>query len=252
MALIKTIAELEKIRMTGAIQRQVMAELKRNIAVGVKPIELDELAEKLIREAGATPAFKNYQPSGARKPFPSTICASLNNVVVHDIPNDQPLKNGDLFKIDLGVRYQEYNTDSAITVILGAPKDRRAYELVEVTRQALELAIVAAQPNAHLGDIGHAIESHARAHKMSVVAGLSGHGIGQSIHEEPSVFNVGSPGQGLELRPGMVLAIEPMITLGAPQLIQTPTEAFATQDGSLTAHFEHTIIITVNGPETVT
>ncbi|PIR88142.1 MAG: type I methionyl aminopeptidase [Candidatus Harrisonbacteria bacterium CG10_big_fil_rev_8_21_14_0_10_45_28] len=252
MALIKNENELAKIRMAGRIQRSVMASLAEVVKIGAVPKEIDKLAEKLIRSAGAEPAFKNYQPGGAKNPYPATICASVNNVIVHDAPTNQPLKEGDIFKIDIGVRYQGYNTDSAQTFILGRPKDKRAYELVGVTRQSLELAIEAAQTGNTLGDIGHAIQSHVEAHGFHVVKGLSGHGIGQKVHEDPHVFNFGTPGEGMHLEPGMVIAIEPMVAVSTPDLVQTETEAYASKDGSLTAHFEHTIIITSEKAEIVT
>lgn len=252
MALIKNGDELAKIRVAGHIQRTVMAALVGEVKIGAVPADIDKLAEKLIRAAGAEPGFKNYQPDGAQKAYPSTICASVNDVIVHNVPTNQPLKDGDVFKIDIGVRYQGYNTDSAQTFIVGKPKHPRTYELVEVTRQALELAIEAANSGNTLGDVGHAIQSHVESHGFYVVKGLSGHGIGQKVHEEPNVFNFGAPGQGLRLEPGMVIAIEPMVAIGTSNLIQTETEAYATKDGSLTAHFEHTIIITENKAEIVT
>jgi len=252
MALIKTADELSKIRAAGSIQRQVMAALVKRATVGTTPKQLDELAEQMILKAGAKPAFKNYQPSGAQKAYPATICASVNDVIVHNIPDNTPLKNGDVFKIDIGVNYQGLNTDSAVTLIIGRAKNKQAYKLLEATQQALENAIAAAKPGNTLGDIGHIITKTVSKYGFHIVKGLSGHGIGHDVHEEPHVFNFGKPGQGLELKPGMVIAIEPMVAISTSTLIQTPNQAYASQDSSLTAHFEHTVIITPQGPEVVT
>ncbi|PIR87216.1 MAG: type I methionyl aminopeptidase [Candidatus Harrisonbacteria bacterium CG10_big_fil_rev_8_21_14_0_10_49_15] len=252
MSLIKNESELAKIRHSGAIHREVMAKLKAGIKPGVTPKELDTLAKRLIEDAGAQPSFLGYQPTGATKPYPATICASLNEVVVHGVPTDKPLQAGDVFSIDMGVLYQGYHSDAAITVIVGGRADNKVHELLTVTKQALTLGIAAAQVGNTLGDIGSGIGSFCKEHGLAVIQGLTGHGIGTELHEDPYVFNEGQPDQGMKLEAGMVLAIEPMTSLGSPRITQNKDEGYATVDNSLSAHFEHTIILTESGPQVIT
>ncbi len=192
-----------------------------------------------------------YRPEGGARAFPSAICASLNDVVVHGVPSRRMLKNGDLLKIDIGVNYKGYITDGAVTVPVGTiSKD--AKRLVETTNTALKKAISECRSGKKLGDIGYAVESVARKGKCSVIRGLTGHGVGFELHEDPTVLNFGKKGTGMPLEEGLVLAIEPMLSLGSPDIIQLRDESYGTSDGSLSAHFEHTIAITENGPEVLT
>jgi len=249
--LIKTQEQIKKIRISGKILASVAKELKKNIFEGVALKDLDVLAKKLIREAGAEPAFLGYQPHGADHPFPASICASLNEVVVHGIPNKYKLKSGDILKLDFGVSYQGFITDSAFTVGVGEIS-KEAQKLMDVTRHSLMLGIKECRPGKTLGDIGWAINDYVQRNGFKVVKGLCGHGVGIELHEEPSVFNEGQKNTGLQLKPGMILALEPMVSAGDPYIIQTDQESYATRDGSLSAHFEHTVLITERNPEILT
>lgn len=251
MPLIKTPAEIKKIAAAGTILKAVLVQVAAAARPGTTLLALDELAERLIREAGAEPAFLGYKPGGAKKPYPATLCTSLDEVVVHGVPSRHSLKPGTLLKLDLGVRYRGYHADAAVTVIIGAVGDREQ-SLVAATRGALAAGIRAARPGNTLGDIGHAIQSHVERAGFKVVRGLTGHGIGRGLHEEPSVLNEGKLGGGMELKAGMALAIEPMVSAGSPHLRQLPDESYATRDGSQSAHFEHTVLITDRGPKILT
>ncbi len=249
--LIKTPEQIKKIKISGKILASVAKELKKNIAEGVVLKDLDILARKLIEEAGAEPAFLGYQPHGADHPFPASICASLNEVVVHGIPNKYKLKSGDILKLDFGVSYQGFITDSAFTIGVGKISGE-AQKLMDVTKHSLMLGIKECRAGKTLGDIGWAINNYVQKNGFKVVKGLCGHGVGIELHEEPSVFNEGQKNTGLELRPGMVLALEPMVSAGDPYIVQTEQESYATRDGSLSAHFEHTVLITERNPEILT
>lgn len=249
--LIKTEEQIKKIKISGKILASVAKELRKNIYEGVVLKDLDKLARKLIEEAGAEPAFLGYQPHGADHPFPASICASLNDVVVHGIPNKYRLKSGDILKVDFGVSYQGFITDAAFTVGIGKISGE-AQKLMEVTKHALMLGIKECRPGKTLGDIGWIINDYVQKKGFKVVKGLCGHGVGIELHEEPSVFNEGQKNTGLELKPGMVLAIEPMVSAGDPYINQTEQESYATRDGSISAHFEHTVLITGRNPEILT
>jgi len=249
--LIKTQEQIKKIKVSGKILASVAKELKKNIFEGVALKDLDLLARKLIQEAGAEPAFLGYQPHGADHPFPASICASLNEVVVHGIPNKYKLRSGDILKLDFGVSYQGFITDSAFTVGIG-DISKEAQKLMDVTKHSLMLGIKECRAGKTLGDIGWAINDYVQRNGFKVVKGLCGHGVGIELHEEPSVFNEGQKNTGLELRPGMVLALEPMVSAGDPYIVQTDQESYATRDGSLSAHFEHTVLITERNPEILT
>jgi methionyl aminopeptidase len=209
--------------------------------------DLDALAERLIHAKGAKPAFKGYHG------FPSCLCASVNHEVVHGIPSrKRKLVEGDLMKLDFGVVFQGFYGDSARTVPVGKVS-AQAQALVDATREALSQAIGAMIPGNRLGDIGHAIQSYVEPRGFSVVRDFVGHGIGRALHEPPQVPNYGSPGSGMRLRPGMVLAVEPMINAGVPQVEVLEDDWTAvTRDGKLSAHFEHTILVTEQGPEILT
>ena len=249
--LIKTQEQIKKIKVSGKILASVAKELKKNIAVGVMLKDLDILARKLMEEAGAEPAFLGYQPHGADHPFPASICASLNEVVVHGVPNKYKLRSGDILKLDFGVSYQGFITDSAFTVGVGEIS-KEAQKLMDVTKHSLMLGIKECRAGKTLGDIGWAINDYVQRNGFKVVKGLCGHGVGIELHEEPSVFNEGQKNTGLQLKPGMVLALEPMVSVGDPYIVQTDQESYATRDGSLSAHFEHTVLITEGNPEILT
>ncbi len=249
---VKTLGEIEKIAAAGAILKQALAVVASAIKPGITLKSLDVLAQNTIVEAGGEPAFLGYQPEGARRPYPATLCTSVNDVVVHGVPSDRKLKNGDVCSIDLGVRLSGYYADSAITVVIGGKATNEVQKLVKVTREALDKGIAAARAGNTLGDIGFAISEHARKNSLKVIRGLTGHGIGTNLHEDPSVFNEGEPGKGLRLLPGMTLALEPMFSIGSSRVEQLDDESYATSDGSIAAHFEHTIVITEKGARVLT
>lgn len=232
---------IESGRRLGAILEQVSAA----VAPGVSTRELDALAERLIREGGDTPAFLDYTPERAARPYPATLCVSINDEVVHGIPNEAPrtLQEGDIVALDLGLTHQGYTSDSAVTVAVGRIEDN-AKRLMQCTKEALEAGMKAARPGAHVGDISHAIESTFRGTGISIVSVLGGHGVGEAVHEEPFIPNVGHPGTGEEIVPGMVLALEPIANLGKATVVLAPDGyTYRTKDGSLSAHFEHTILV---------
>ena len=229
----------------------VVRALKAMAKVGVTTNEIDREAKRLIEESGSVPAFLNYRPSGAGRPYPATICASINSGVVHGLPSDYKLKSGDLLKLDLGLIYEKFYSDMAITIPIGKVS-KEDQELISVTREALEKGIAAVQPGNTLGDIGYAIGSFVKKNGFSVVDGLTGHGIGRKLHEDPYVFNEGLPGEWDVLKPGMVLALEPMVCAGKPRAKQLEDDSFVTADGSNAAHFEHTIAITEKGHRILT
>ena len=245
---VKSADELARIREAGVIVARVLAELAATAAAGISTLELDRLAEARTREAGAVPAFKGYHG------FPASVCISVNDEVVHGIPSARRLlRDGDVVGLDFGVHHQGFFADSARTVIVGREPTAATERLVATTREALQRAIEAAVPDGRLGDIGFAVQRHVEARGYSVVRDFVGHGIGRKLHEPPQVPNYGAPGTGMRLRAGMVLAIEPMVNAGKPD-IRTLDDGWTavTLDGTLSAHFEHTIAITEHGPEVLT
>lgn len=225
----------------------ILAKLAAAVAHGVSTLELDLQAERWAREAGAEPAFKGYRG------FPGTLCVSVNDEVVHGIPSAQRvLKSGDIVSIDMGVKLGGFYGDSAVTVPVGeVPKETTA--LLQVTRESLERAIQQVQVGGRLSDIGHAVQQWVEAHGFSVVREFVGHGIGEALHEEPQIPNYGKPGRGPTLAEGMVLAIEPMVAMGRPETkVLKDGWTAVTRDGSLAAHFEHTVAVTKNGPLVLT
>lgn len=251
MELIKTPAEIVKIRQAGKILAQVAKTVLAQAEPGMKLSSLDTLAKELIVKAGGKPAFLGYQPYGAEKPYPASICTSVNDVVVHGVPSAYKLKSGDILSLDFGVIYDGWYADAAWTVGIGEIEPR-AEKLIKVTEQALFDAIKQAKPGNHLGDIGWAVSRTVKKYGFNVVDGLTGHGVGKELHEDPSVFNEGKKGSGQSLRPGMVLAIEPMTSIGSSEIVQLDDDSYATADGSMAAHFEHTVAITESGPEILT
>lgn len=249
--MIKTEAQIKKIRIAGKILASVAAEIRKLARAGVSLKELDASARKLIQDAGAQPTFLGYQPYGAAKPFPASMCASLNEVVVHGIPNEYKLRSGDLLKLDFGVTYEGYIADGAFTIGVGTISEE-AQRLIEVTKNALTIGIKECKAGKTLGDIGWAINHYVTKHGFKVVKGLTGHGVGIELHEDPPVFNEGQKNTGLALKAGMVLALEPMVSAGDPYILQLPDDSYATRDKSLSAHFEHTVLITSSKPEILT
>jgi len=251
MIQLKSREEIEKIRAAGKILAQVAKAISEEAKEGVRLSSLNKLATELIKKAGAEPAFLGYKPTGAKKPYPYSICTSINEVVVHGQPNNHQLKSGDLLKLDFGVLYDKYYVDAALTLPMGKVSPL-AIRLINATKGALNRAIAVAKPGNTLGDIGYAIQSYVESQEFKVIKDLTGHGIGKELHEEPTILNEGRPGMGLKLRSGMVLAIEPMTSAGSDKIIQLKDDSYATSDGSLSAHFEHTVAITEKGPEILT
>jgi methionyl aminopeptidase len=235
--------ELERMREAGRLVGEVLAELASLVAPGVTTADLDAAAERRIARAGATPAFKGYHG------YPATICASINDEVIHGIPSGRRLLNdGDIISIDVGASLNGYFGDSAVTLPVGQVSEDAA-TLLRVTEEALFKAIERVRPGNRISDIGHAVQKHVEAYGFSVVREFVGHGIGQRMHEEPQVPNYGDPGRGPRLTEGMVLAIEPMVNAGKPAVkVLGDGWTAVTRDSSLSAHFEHTVAVTSNGP----
>jgi methionyl aminopeptidase len=250
--IIKTPKEIEIIREGGKILAEVLAKVAKKVKPGISTFELDKYAYDLIKEGGDIPAFLNYKPEGAPKAFPATICISVNNEIVHGIPKkDKILKEGDIVSLDLGLKHKGLFTDHAVTVPVGkiSKKDQ---QLLDYTKKALEAGIWAAIGGATVGDIGHAIESFVNR-KYGIVRELAGHGVGVKIHEDPYVPNFGKAGKGQKLIPGMIIAIEPMLNMGSDHIVTADDDwTIKTADGSHSAHFEHTILITEGEAEILT
>jgi methionyl aminopeptidase len=243
---IKSPREIEIMRRSGKITSKTLAALIAAAKPGVTTGRLNQLADESIRSMGGVPTFIGYHG------YPSAICASVNDEVVHGMPGDRVLLEGDLLSIDIGTTFEGYVSDSAVTVAIGSVSEA-AQRLMRVTQECLMLGIEQMQPGNRLGDIGHAIQQHAEASGYGVVRALVGHGVGRKMHEDPQVPNYGTPGQGTVLRTGLVLAIEPMITEGTWE-VETLDDGWTvvTEDGKLAAHFEHTIAITDQGPKILT
>jgi methionyl aminopeptidase len=244
---LKSPSEVALMRQAGRIVCDILDALEEAVRPGVSTWELDQLAERLIAEQGARPAFKGYQG------FPACLCASVNHEVVHGIPSrKRRLEEGDLMKLDFGVVYRGFYGDSARTLPVGKVSGE-AQRLVDTTREALAKAIQVMRVGNRLGDIGHAVQSHAEARGFSVVRGFTGHGIGRHLHEPPEVPNYGTAGTGMRLKAGMVLAVEPMVNAGTEEVDLLEDDWTAvTLDGKLSAHFEHTVLVTEHGPEILT
>ena len=247
MIVLKRPEEIEIMRAANVIVAEVLAELRDAVRPGVTTGELDRIAEDLTRKRGAVPAFKGYTVAG--RVFPASLCASVNDEVVHGIPSGtRVLREGDIVGLDFGVAYRGYYGDAAITVGVGAVSADAA-ELMRTTHEALEAAIEAARLGGRLGDVSAAIQTHAESRNFSVVRDFVGHGIGKRLHEDPQVPNFGQPDRGVRLREGMVLAIEPMVNAGRPEVdLKQDGWTAVTSDGSLSAHFEHSVAIVERGP----
>ncbi|HBL30357.1 MAG TPA: type I methionyl aminopeptidase [Acidobacteria bacterium] len=241
MMFLKTPGEVQLMDEANRIVHRVLDAVGEAIAPGVTSRQLDRLAEKVIRDAGGAPAFLNYRG------FPATLCISVNDVIVHGIPKDVPLKEGDIVGIDCGVLYKGYYGDAARTFAVGRI-DAEAQRLLEVTEEALRRAVAQVRPGGRLSDIGHAVQRYAESQGFSIVREFSGHGIGASLHEDPQIPNYGTPGKGPKLKPGMVLAIEPMINAGGAGVrMDADGWTARTEDGSLSAHFEYSVAVTPSG-----
>ena len=280
MITIKTPEEINILREGGHQLADILQKVADAARPGISTLDLDRLAEELIFQYGGAPSFKGYKISDVRTPFPGSLCVSINDEVVHGIPRpDRILKEGDIVALDIGMWWpagattnsQQLTTytkkksgignrelevalatDMAVTIGIGkiSPEAKR---LIQATKEALETGIQAVRAGGKIGDISHAIETHLRAHKLGVVEELAGHGVGYEVHEEPFIPNLGKPGTGPEIKEGMVLALEPISTLGDPRVkLQKDEWTFKTVDGSLSAHFEHTIAVTKEGAEILT
>lgn len=246
MIILKSRQEIAYMRQAGRIVALTLQELGKRVRPGVTTGELNQFADDFIRRAGGVPAFLNYQG------FPASICTSVNNEVVHGIPGLRRLENGDIISIDVGAFYQGYCGDSSYTFPVGEISEE-AKRLLEVTREALERGIAQAVPGNRIGDISFAIQSFVEGHGYQVVRDFVGHGIGKKMHEAPQVPNFGKPGHGPRLEPGMALAIEPMVNAGTYEVSVMPNHwTVVTKDGSLSAHFEHTVVVTEGQPEVLT
>ena len=240
--ILKSPQEIEKMRRSNQIVAEILAEMKTSARPGVTTRELDELAEALLAKLKAHSAFKGYNG------YPAALCTSVNEEVVHGIPSNRVLKEGDILSLDFGAIYDGFYGDAAITLPIGSISTE-AEQLLRVTEEALYLAIDQARPENRLMDISAAIQRHVESHGFSVVRDFVGHGIGKHLHEKPQVPNFGIPGRGVRLKPGMTLAIEPMINAGGCEvMIREDGWTAVTKDGSLSAHFEHSVAVTENGP----
>ncbi len=243
---IKSARELDSMRRAGRIMGVVLTALRKAVQPGITTRELDAIALREMRKLGGKATFNGYRG------YPANICTSINEEIVHGIPGDRVVKDGDLVKMDVGVTVDGLIADAAITVAAGGP-GTKGLELIEVTRSALDAAIAACRSGNHVGDLGVAIQSYAESRGFSVVREYVGHGVGRFLHEEPQVPNYGTPGMGPLLRPGMTIAIEPMVNVGGwKTALKDDNWTVVTQDGSLSSHFEHTVLITDGAPEVLT
>jgi len=242
----KSQKEIDKMRASGQLVGSVLRELRAMVEPGITTLEVDRAAEKMIRDAGAHPTFKGYNG------FPYSICASVNEQVVHGFPSAYRLQEGDIFSIDVGVTLDGFVGDTATTVPVGQVAEDRL-RLMRITAECLELAIEQCRAGNHLGDIGFAVQSHAEGHGYTIVKDYVGHGIGRRMHEDPQIPNYGKPGKGPKIKTGYVFALEPMVNLGSEHT-KTLRDGWTvvTVDGRPSAHFEHTVAITETGPEVLT
>ncbi|HEV7823811.1 MAG TPA: type I methionyl aminopeptidase [Mycobacteriales bacterium] len=250
---VKAPEQVDAMRAAGRVVARALAAVREHAAVGVSLRELDRVAADVIRGDGAEPLFLDYHPSWAPTPFPGVICASVNDAVVHGIPTDRRLADGDLVSIDCGARLDGWSGDAAISFVVGEA-DPADTDLVDATEEALRAGIAAAVDGNRLGDISHAIAEVARARGYGLLADHGGHGIGREMHEDPFVPNEGRPGRGLRLRPGLVLALEPMLLAGGDSAYRKEADGWtlSTLDGSRAAHVEHTVAVTEHGPMLLT
>jgi methionyl aminopeptidase len=249
---VKTQVEIERIRVSGRMLAEVLRLLAPRVVAGVTTGELGDVAAHELKALGGKPAFLGYRPSRDTRPFPSVICISVNDEVVHGIPGSRRLAEGDIVGLDFGVNYEGMFTDGAITVPVGSVRPAVA-KLLKATREALDHGIFAVRAGGQVGDISAAVETRLRRDHLGIVEDLSGHGVGHQVHEEPNILNVGRAGTGPVLKAGMTLAIEPMATLGGRDVVlEDDGWTIKTADGSLGAQFEHTVLVTEDGAEILT
>lgn len=251
---LKSPEEIEKLRRAGKMLAGILDDLERAVRPGMTTKDLDDEAMRLIEAAGAEPVLLGYKPRFADRPYPAAMCTSVNNVVQHGIPGDLVLEQGDVINIDLTIGLDGMIADSGRTLGVGKI-DADAQRLIDVTREALAIGVEAAQPGGYIGDIGAAVSAYVRKQGFSVVEALCGHGVGFAVHEDPNVPNVGKKGTGEKIVPGLVLAIEPIVNEGSKDVeFDDEGDGYTvyTADGSRSAHFEHTVAITENGPEILT
>ncbi|MCD8303235.1 MAG: type I methionyl aminopeptidase [Prevotellaceae bacterium] len=242
MIFLKTEEEIELMRAANLLVGETLAEIGKAIKPGVTTLQLDKIAEEYIMDHGATPTFKGF-PNPYGSAFPASICASVNDEVIHGIPGERELRDGDIISVDCGVLLNGFNGDSCYTFCVGEVADD-VRELVETTKEALYIGIEAAQPGRRIGDIGYAVQRHCEAKGYGVVREFTGHGIGKEMHEDPAVPNYGHRGGGKQIKSGLCIAIEPMITQGSPQIVLMPDRwTVKTKDHKMAAHFEHTVAI---------
>ncbi|MEV6052841.1 type I methionyl aminopeptidase [Streptomyces sp. NPDC052107] len=253
MVELKTDTSIDAMRAAGQVVGRALTAVRRAADVGVSLLELDEVAREVLREAGATSPFLGYRPSFAPTPFPAVICASVNDAIVHGIPTRYRLRDGDLVSIDCGATLDGWAGDSAISFAVGRPRPADL-RLVETAERALAAGIEAAVAGNRIGDIAHAVGRICRTAGYGIPDGFGGHGVGRRMHEDPDVPNEGRPGRGLPLRPGMVLAIEPMLIASGKDAYYEAGDGWTlrTADGSRAAHVEHTVAITDSGPRILT
>lgn len=253
MIVLKSPEELDRMRLAGRITARTIERVVEAVRAGVTTAELDRIAETTIRDAGAVPSFKGYRGSGAAPPFPGSICTSVNEQVVHGIPGSRRLLWGDLLSLDAGAIWDGYHGDSAVSLFVGGAPNDVAEKLVRVTEDSLEAGIAMLQVGGRLSDVGHAVQQVVEGAGFSVVREYVGHGIGRAMHEDPPVPNYGQPGRGPQIRPGLVVAVEPMVNAGGWETqVLRDRWTVVTADRTLSAHFEHTIAVTDHGPEVLT
>jgi methionyl aminopeptidase len=248
MITIKTAKEIETMKVGGKILKKTLQKVAEMIKPGMDGLTLDNFAFKFITENGCKPAFLNYKADFMSKPFPGTLCISKNNVVVHGVPSAKLIFNeGDIVSIDCGLSYKDLYVDSAITVAVGKV-DAKTKKLINATKEALNQAIHACKKGNTIGDLGFAIQTHVEKNGFAVIKSLVGHGVGYQLHEEPEIYNFGIRKSGITLKPGYVLAIEPMATFTSTDVVQNDFDEFVTENDEVAVHFEHTIVITNGEP----
>ena len=254
MVSIKTVDDIATLREGGKRLAFILGEIAKAVRPGVSARELNDSAEKLVKGGGDEAAFLGYKPKGAKRPYPSSLCVSVNDEIVHGISNEEEkiLREGDIVSLDMGLTHDGLITDAALTVPVGKI-DKESKRLINATREALDIGIRVALGGNYIGDIGYAIEQFVKPTGFSLTEGLAGHGVGYKVHEDPYVPNFGKRGDGVELKPGMVLAIEPMLNVGISRIIlDKDGYTYKTADGSRSAHFEHTVLITDKNAEILT